>query len=230
MNVQTRPYARCTVTKINHDRLERVYARHEADPVFEHFRAGSNPFVGGEGGNPIAMIIGEALGRQEAAKRRPFVGPAGTVLRELMAAANLFATPSTCGPPYKPNCWLTNVVKWRPLNNRTPTLLEVQDSRRHLRAEWVAIGKPDIIITIGSTPLTAVTGRKASILARAGQMFSNYNSERKPQSIVFWPMIHPAFALRNDNAWMQPVIEEHWLKLAEWLNNHPKHGGRANGA
>jgi uracil-DNA glycosylase family 4 len=213
------------MSKINHERLDRVYERLRLDPHFEHLRTKGNPLIEGEGGDPIAFIVGEAPGATEVRAKRPFVGPAGTVLRQLMAHTGLYATgvdnkTDWVATEWNPNCWLTNVVKWRPPSNRTPTFQELMDSRRSLRAEWVAVGRPDIIITVGASPLTAVMGRKKSVLSKAGQMFSNYDSEREPSTMVFWPMIHPAFGLRNEA--VRPMIEEHWERLRVWLANHPR--------
>lgn len=200
---------------VDYEELASVYDRIQSDPNFDHLKRNGIPFIGGEGVDPIALIIGEAPGALECAKKRPFVGPAGLVLRQLMAVAGL----ST-----EVNAWITNVVKYRPLRNRTPTLEEIRNSRQLLRAEWVAIGKPEIIITVGSPALTAVTGKQQSILAKAGQMFSNYNSERDPSTMVFWPMLHPAFGLRNEH--IRPVMEKHWTRLGEWLANHPRFNSR----
>jgi uracil-DNA glycosylase len=218
------------MTGVNHERLERVYESIRNDPNFVHFRRRGNPLVPGEGDNPIALIIGEAPGAIEVVKRRPFVGPSGYVLRQLMAHAGLHATgiggkSDWVATEWNPNCWLTNVVKYRPsLSNRTPTLEELMNARRALRQEWVAIGKPDIIITVGSPALTAVVGRKSSILKRAGQMWTNQDSTRDPEIMTFWPMIHPSFGLRNEH--IRDTIESHWDRLRQWLANHPRFNSR----
>lgn len=207
------------MTRINYTKLERVYEAIRQDPAFEHLRLGGNPLIEGEGDNPVVMLIGEAPGPQERAKGRPFIGPAGIVLRQLMYVAGLCARDDEPLQGNVANCWLTNVVKYYPPRTRTPTWEEIQNSRKYLRQEWVAIGKPDIIITIGASPLSAVLGRKGSIMARAGRMFTNQNSTRKPEVMTFWPMLHTSFGLRNPT--VQPTIEEHWLKMAEWFQNHP---------
>lgn len=226
------------MTQINHEKLDAVYERIRRDPNFDHLRQDAFRLIRGEGDNPRCMIIGEAPGAIEVTKGRPFVGPAGVMLRRLMALANLYATekniklgkeddplPRITGVTFLPNCWLTNVVKYRPsLRNRTPSLKEIQDSRKHLRAEWVAIGKPDIIITVGSPALTAVTGRKQSILARAAKPITNMKSTRNPEAMVIWPMIHPSFALREER--IRPAVERHWKMLGEWLANYPGHDSR----
>jgi|SRR5882762_275659 len=174
----------------------------------------SNVYVPGEGNldNPLAMIIGEAPGAQEEIKQRPFVGPAGQVLRDLMAAAELF----TGTTPHfgDANCWLTNVVKFRPPGNRTPTLGEIRVFRTYLHTEWTLIGKPSVIIPVGGTALYAVLGKKVSILKTAGRPHK-VHSRRSKQDFYVWPMIHPAFGLRNKA--VQPLMERDWGKLGEWL-------------
>ena len=68
-------------------------------------------------GNPKAklMIIGEAPGREEDEQGKPFVGQAGQLLNKMLAAINL----------QRENVYITNVVPWRPPNNRTPTSEEI---------------------------------------------------------------------------------------------------------
>jgi uracil-DNA glycosylase family 4 len=172
----------------------------------------SNVYVPGEGDNPLVMIIGEAPGAQEEIKRRPFVGAAGNVLRQLMGIAGLY---SVTWPEAPANCWLTNVVKFRPPRNRKPTPMEIQAARPWLKREWAAIGKPRLLIAVGSTALEALTGKRYSILKVAG----------KPQcwpttqgnSIWIWPMVHPSFGLRNKQ--VQPLLEQDWLRLSSWITN-----------
>jgi len=180
-------------------------------------------YVPGEGGNPMAFIIGEAPGAQEVMQRRPFVGPAGRVLRDLMSVAGLWATeqwsngsddhPETVGA-VPPNCWLTNVVKFRPPGNRKPTEQEIKAARFSLRQEWVAVGRPDIIILVGGTALEAVLGHRESILRSAGKCHTARS--KYGHMLYVWPMVHPAFGLHNPA--MQPIIERDWELLGEWIN------------
>lgn len=171
-------------------------------------------YVPGEGENPQAIIIGEAPGAVEEIKRRPFVGKSGLVLRQLMLTARL-STGFAPDLSREGNCWLTNVVKFRPHRNRDPYWIEVQKFRPLLRAEWIAIGKPRIVIPVGGIALKALSGKPhASILKHAGRMFT-VKSRVDGRTLYIWPMLHPAFGLRNKGAREQ--MEEDWLRLGEWL-------------
>jgi uracil-DNA glycosylase family 4 len=168
-------------------------------------------YVGGEGqAHTKVMIIGEAPGAEEAVRGRPFVGPSGYVLRQLMNGAGLMA--SNHGN-VRSNCWLTNVCKFRPPNNRKPTEFEIKQLRPLLRYEWQAIGRPKIIIPVGSTALFAVVGERWSILRVAGQLWT-IHSARSNMDFSVWPMVHPAFALRNKEA--RPLLERDWDALIKW--------------
>lgn len=174
-------------------------------------------YVGGEGSSdPQVFIFGEAPGAHEVLQQRPFVGPAGLVLRDLMACADLHAVTKDFG--HQANCWLTNTVKFRPSGNHTPSWFEVRPFRELLRHEWLAVGAPNIIIPVGAVALTAVYGfnHGISILKIAGTRLALEDRYRTP----YWlcPMIHPSFALRNEN--IRPTVERHWKELGEWLNEH----------
>jgi uracil-DNA glycosylase len=198
----------------------------------------SKVYVPGEGDDPACLIVGEAPGAQEEARRRPFVGPAGIVLRELMAIANLhtkdwqrvcsecegkgnYQNCEYCGGRPRmyglANCWLTNVVKFRPPGNRNPTAAEIASVRKLLHVEWVAVGSPAIVVAVGSIALKAILGKKVSILRVAGKPMSIINKAQEP--MVIWPMIHPSFALREQNKAMRPLIEKDWINFRKWLQS-----------
>lgn len=176
----------------------------------------SDVYVPGEGESetPRVLIIGEAPGAEEQARQRPFVGPSGRVLRQLMTSAGV----STGYTPEfgKANAWLTNVVKFRPPRNRTPTPREVQGCRSMLRMEWQLIGRPTIIVPVGRIALEAVTGKAVSILKHSGWLHEQ-TSKRTGLLMQTWPMLHPAYALRNKA--MQPLVEKDWLKFGAWLRD-----------
>ena len=176
----------------------------------------SERYVPGEGDNPVAMVIGEAPGAQEDIALRPFVGAAGRVLRDLMAGAGLF----TGQTPHfgAANCWLTNTVHFRPPKNRTPTRDEIYVARSGLREEWLAIGKPRVIIPVGGAALHAVKFAKARppILALSGAVYE-YHSKEDGELVYVWPMIHPSFGLRHKS--MIRHIESDWRRFKSWF--HP---------
>lgn len=172
----------------------------------------SERYVAGEGDNPRYMVIGEAPGAQEDIRLRPFVGPSGRVLRELMAIADIYTgfTPQFG----EANCWLTNVVKHRPPRNRKPFDNEIIAMRPLLRKEWTAVGKPRVIIPVGGVAMRAVLGSWMSVTKASGRPMIKRSKGLNGQTIAVWPMIHPSYALRNTG--IQPVVEADWGRLGEW--------------
>jgi uracil-DNA glycosylase family 4 len=207
---------------IDWDRLDYLQGAQEDDPAFKSLMPS---YVPGEGEYPIAFIIGEAPGAQDVIKRRPFVDAAGSVLRDLMATAGLHVRhPWFTNDDPEANCWLTNVVKFRPpMRNgtRRPTPEEVAAARPYLRQEWVAVGRPRIIIPIGGVAFRAVTGKPASILRAAGKLWPPIISNDDGAPLFVWPMVHPAFGLRTPE--VQPLIEKDWETLAAWMAKHAPH-------
>lgn len=193
--------------------LERIELRHLGWRVTKAPDLHSQ-YVGGEGEDehPRVMIIGEAPGAEEVMRKRPFVGPAGRVLRQLMQIPRLRTQDDSLGAA---NCWLTNAVKFRPPRNRTPFPTEIMSVRHLLREEWKAVGTPRIIIPVGNVALHALVGKRVSILAHSGWVhIQQSNVDGEP--LWVWPMIHPSYGLRNKP--MQPVLERDWGKLGEWLS------------
>lgn len=170
----------------------------------------------GDGYPPTAFVLGEAPGAQEVMARRPFVGPAGRALRDLMAVAGLFTSPRPGLSESEPNCWLTNTVHFRPPGNRTPTDEEIEYARDIVQLEWSAVGSPPVVIAVGAVAYKALTGK---------QDFSILKISGKPQTVLhrqsnveltLWPMVHPSYGIRNEG--MRPILEKDWAKLGAWLD------------
>lgn len=206
---------------IDYDELEIIAEAQREDPAFGTL---DKTYVPGEGDNPLAFIVGEAPGAQEAIAKRPFVGAAGVVMRDLMTIAglrsdwrgkltNAWVIPN-CKHGLPPNCWLTNVVKFHPPGNRNPTDWEIASARQYLRREWVAVGAPRIIIPVGGIALYAFTGRRQSILRAAGVMRCA-RSRITGDELYVWPMVHPSFGIRNPP--VRPLLEKDWERLADWM-------------
>jgi uracil-DNA glycosylase len=176
--------------------LADIYEDYRADRSFDHLRTPGIVLVPGEGSSrPAVLIVGEAPGATENTERRPFVGASGRVLRSLITdVAGL-----------RPDeYFITNTVKYRPPGNRTPTRSEMSASIPYLRREWATLGRPRIIVAVGGTALSALKPVHAKIgtLSHAGRAFP------LAAGVELWPMIHPAFGLRNPNA--RPEMEKHW--------------------
>ena len=88
------------------------------------------------------VIIGEAPGREEDEQGSPFIGRSGKLLRRLMKRAGFDAKP----------VYITNIVKCRPPNNRTPTNTEVKACSINLELQLRVI-RPDTIVTVDNTAL-----------------------------------------------------------------------------
>ena len=84
------------------------------------------------------MFIGEGPGEQEDLKGEPFVGPAGKLLDDMLSIIDLDRT----------NCYIANIVKCRPPQNRDP-LPEEEDACIGFLRNQVALIKPDIIVCLG---------------------------------------------------------------------------------
>jgi uracil-DNA glycosylase family 4 len=140
-------------------------------------------------GNPKArvMVIGEAPGRDEDIEGRPFVGRAGQLLDRMFAAIGLSRT----APDPATAIYITNVMPWRPPNNRDPEPAEIAMMQPFL-ARHVELVAPEILLVMGNTPLFALTGGRGITRARGNWT----QAWGKP----LLPMLHPAYLLRNPGA------------------------------
>ena len=112
--------------------------------------------VPGEGNHRArVMLIGEAPGRQEDETGRPFVGPSGRFLDELLALAGLT----------RADVFITSVNKCRPPGNRTPRLDEIGTCvAAHLSRQLLAI-EPEVLVLLGATAVQGVLKAKVPKLA-----------------------------------------------------------------
>jgi len=188
-----------------------IYEEIREDPLFAHLRTAHIRLVPGIGSTSATyLLVGEAPGATENTKGRPFCGASGRVLDQLMGVAGISVTETIGqdGIRRDANAWLTNVVKYRPPGNRTPTLAEVVASRDYLRREWRAVGGPYTIVLLGATA-------KNALAAELGPMGQVVGQAMYRTPFVFWPMYHPAKGLYEKR--LRPVIEEHWERLGEWI-------------
>ncbi len=126
------------------------------------------------------MIIGEAPGAKEEELSTPFVGRSGKLLNSILNAA---------GFDYHNDVYITNVIKTRPPNNRTPTQRDIA-----LQLPWlyqqINLIEPLIIVLMGSTSLRAILGNKSKITKLRGT-WQNW------EGILLMPIFHPSYLLRN---------------------------------
>jgi uracil-DNA glycosylase family 4 len=183
--------------------LADVYEGIRADPAFDHLRTTGIVLVPGEGSSrPKLFIVGEAPGATENTLKRPFVGASGRVLRSLIKDS------AELEPQ---DYFITNAVKYRPPGNRNPEMEEIQASKPYLRQEYSALGSPPILVAVGGIALQALKPphMKVGTLSHAGK------PQELPGGRTLWPMIHPAYGLRNASA--RPLMEQHWIDFGIWF-------------
>lgn len=169
--------------------------------------------VPGEGVlQPLVMTIGEGPGADEDAQGRPFVGKAGQQLDKMLASINLSRNT---------NCFIANVVKCRPPNNREPYPEEAA-ACAHFLERQIAILKPKFILAAGRVAAQALLKTTDSISKMRGR-FIDLTIGNLTTSILTIPLIvtyHPSAILRNPDL-RAPAWEDLKLlrsKLPELLN------------
>ena len=146
--------------------------------------------------NSHLMIVGEGPGQKEDEIGKPFVGDAGILLDKMLKAINI----------KRKNIYITNVVNYRPPNNRKPEPAEITRYSEFLR-EHISIINPKILILMGSTAMEALFGNKIKITKERG-LWKEVIINNK----TFLCMItfHPAYLLR------QPENKKYsWTDLKE---------------
>ena len=136
-------------------------------------------------GNPNSkvMIIGEGPGANEDKEGLPFVGRAGQLLDKMLHAINLS----------RKNVYITNVVNYRPPENRKPTEKEVERYLPYLK-KHIEIIEPQIILLLGSTAMNAILQVTDVISKMRGKWYEIEINKCKVSSIVSF---HPAYLLRQ---------------------------------
>ena len=136
-------------------------------------------------GNPNSkiMIIGEGPGANEDKEGFPFVGRAGQLLDKMLHAINLS----------RENVYITNVVNYRPPENRKPTEKEVERYLPYLK-KHIEIIRPKIILLLGSTAMNAIIKDTDVISKMRGKWYEIEINKLKVYSIVSF---HPAYLLRQ---------------------------------
>lgn len=140
-------------------------------------------------GNPEArvMIIGEAPGRDEDLQGLPFVGRAGQLLNRMFDAIGL----SREAPAPEDAFYVTNILPWRPPQNRDPDPVEIAMMLPFVERH-VALAEPDLIVLMGNISCQALLGRKGITRLRGTW------TEAAGRPAL--PMFHPAYLLRNPAA------------------------------
>jgi len=152
----------------------------------------------GEGAaQPLVLVIGEGPGAEEDAQGRPFVGRAGQLLDKMLASINLSRNK---------NCFIANVVKCRPPNNRDPYPEETAACAGFLKRQ-ITLLKPKFILVAGRVAAQTLLKTTEAIGKLRGR-FTEYSIDN--MTIPLLITYHPAALLRNEDL-KRPTWED--LKL-----------------
>ena len=161
--------------------------------------------VPGEGpADARIMFIGEGPGYQEDRQGRPFVGPAGRFLEELLASIGL----------NRDEVFIANMVKCRPSNNRDPLAAEISACSKYLDRQ-IELINPKLVVTLGRFSLTKFFPRESISKARG--------KVRVVNGLKVYPIMHPAAALHRQE--LRKFIEEDFKAIPSLLNE----GGDSDG-
>jgi DNA polymerase len=146
-------------------------------------------------GNPHAklLVIGEAPGAAEDKTGLPFVGKSGQLLKKILTSIDLNLERDT---------YITNIIRCRPPDNRTPNANEIKACRPYL-IDQIRLIKPKILLLVGATALFGLTGEKCNISKIRGKWLTWEN-------IPCMSIFHPAYLLRN------PTLEKGSPKWLTW--------------
>ncbi len=186
-------------------KLDQIAARIASCEVCtELCKSVSNP-VPGEG-DPEADIVfvGEAPGAEEDRQGRPFVGASGKFLAEMLESIGMT----------REDVFITNVVKYRPPNNRDPLPDEIQACLPYL-LEQIEIIQPKLVVFLGRHSMSVFFPEKKIGQAHGQPIKHTYAHAGKNRAQVFLPLYHPAAALYNGG--MRETLKEDFAKIPEIL-------------
>ncbi|HTE22368.1 MAG TPA: uracil-DNA glycosylase [Candidatus Limnocylindria bacterium] len=173
--------------------LEKLKAKILADKACPDLAKQATQLVFGAG-NPDADIvfIGEAPGKNEDLQGEPFIGAAGKFLNEMLAMIGL----------ERKDIYITNIIKYRPPNNRDPLPDEKAVFLPYLKQQLEII-QPKLIVTLGRHSMDVLLpGLKISQI---------HGQPKRYQGQVYLPLFHPAAALYNGS--MRQTLIDDFAKL-----------------
>jgi len=129
------------------------------------------------------MIIGEGPGQKEDELGKPFVGDAGNLLNKMLKAIKI----------EREKIYITNVVNYRPPNNRKPEKTEINRYSDFLK-EHISIINPRILILMGSTAMEALFGSNNKVSKERGKWKEIIIKQKSYKTIITF---HPAYLLRQ---------------------------------
>lgn len=145
------------------------------------------------------VLIGEAPGANEDRHGVPFIGESGQIIRQELKQNGLLG-----------KTYITNLVKCRPPNNRTPTAQEIKACRPYLEEELERLA-PDYVVTAGVPATKTLFRGKAKINQFHGEIIEP--TEKQPYTGM--PVFHPAYTLRDPSK--LPGLKDDIARLARLM-------------
>lgn len=186
------------MNKDKQTRLDQIKARILAKNVCPDLAKTAKQLVMGDGSTDADIVfIGEAPGKKEDEQGIPFVGAAGKFLNEMLGLINL----------KREDIYITNIVKYRPPENRDPLPKEKAAFLPFLH-EQIEVIKPKLIVTLG---------RHSMDVLLPGLKISQVHGEPKRyKGRVYLPLFHPAAALYNGG--MRQTLIDDFIKIPTIIN------------
>jgi len=168
-----------SAAKTKQQLLDELKARIEKEDPTPELRKGATQLVFGDGNQDADIVfIGEAPGKNEDLQGKPFVGASGKFLGEMLEMINL----------ERKDIYITNIVKYRPPNNRDPLPAEKEAFMPYLQ-EQLDIIKPKLIVTLGRHSM--------DVLLPGLKISQVHGQPKRYKDHVYLPLFHPAAALYN---------------------------------
>ncbi len=160
--------------------LEQIKADILVNNVCKDLAQEATQLVFGDGNADADIVfVGEAPGKNEDLQGLPFVGAAGKFLDEMLASVNM----------QRKEVYITNIVKYRPPNNRDPLPSEKADFLPYLHKQLRVI-QPKIVVTLGRHSMD-------SLIPGMLQISRDHGQPKRYKGQVYLPLFHPAAALYN---------------------------------
>jgi uracil-DNA glycosylase family 4 len=170
-------------------RLDELKQQILADKVCPDLAAQATQLVFGDGSPDAPLVfIGEAPGKNEDLQGKPFVGAAGKFLNEMLGMIGL----------ERDDIYITNIVKYRPPNNREPLPEEKAAFLPYLQSQLEVI-QPLIVVTLGRHSLNCFLPDL--------QISQVHGQPKRYKGMVYLPLFHPAAALYNGSM-RQTLIDD----------------------
>lgn len=178
--------------------LDKLKNKIIADKVCPELAEQATQLVFGDGNPDTDMVfVGEAPGKNEDLQGKPFVGAAGKFLNQLLEMINIT----------REDVYITNIVKYRPPNNRDPLPEEKEAFMPYLDQQLIII-QPKLVITLGRHSLNCFLPQL--VISEVHGQPKRFNNR------VYLPLFHPAAALYNGG--LKQVLIDDFAKIPTILS------------